>query len=98
MDAPSLRAQFPVCETKAYLNAGTCGPLPRAATKAFIDTAEHAAAEGRASGYYERFMEARGELRERYSGVLGAAAEDVAVTTSTSESIARVLVGLDLRE
>jgi selenocysteine lyase/cysteine desulfurase len=98
MDAPSLRAEFPVCETKAYLNAGTCGPLARAATKAFVETAQHASAEGRASGYYERFMQARGELRERYAGVLGGAPEDVAVTTSTSEGIARVLVGLDLRE
>jgi len=98
MDAATLRSEFPVCETRAYLNAGTCGPLPRAATKASVETAEHAAAEGRASGYYERFMEARGELRERYAGVLGASPEDVAVTTSTSEGIARVLVGLDLRE
>ena len=27
MDAAALRAQFPVLREKAYLNAGTCGPL-----------------------------------------------------------------------
>ena len=32
VDAPTLRAQFPVLDRIAYLNAGTDGPLPAAAT------------------------------------------------------------------
>ena len=96
MDAATLRAEFPVCERVAYLNAGTCGPLPRAALTAFVQIAEHATAEGRASGYYERLKERHPTLRAAYAGVLGADASDVAVTTSTSEGMGRVLVGLDL--
>ena len=30
MDAAALRAEFPVLADRAYLNAGTCGPLPHA--------------------------------------------------------------------
>lgn len=97
MDAPSLRAEFPVCERHAYLNAGTCGPIPRASLRAFESIAEEATADGRASGYYERYSEQRPRLRAAYAGVLGADPEDVAITTSTSEGIGRVLVGLDLR-
>src|SRR4051812_19559565 len=95
MDAPALRAEFPVCATHAYLNAGTCGPLPRAAVEALSAVAEHPLAEGRSGGYYHRFVETRDRLRTAYPGGLGAAAEDVAITTSTSEGSARVLGGLD---
>lgn len=94
----SLRAHFPVCESVAYLNAGTCGPLPAAALQAGADSAVLAAEEGRALGYYERLLAARDRLRAAYAGVLGAAAPGhVAVTASTSEGMARVIIGLDLR-
>ena len=38
MDFPSFRAQFPVLAERAYLNAGTCGPLPQAARDAHVAT------------------------------------------------------------
>ncbi|WP_372788896.1 aminotransferase class V-fold PLP-dependent enzyme [Paraconexibacter sp.] len=99
MSSPvALRAHFPVLETTAYLNAGTCGPLPAAALQAGADSALAAAEEGRSTAYYERLVEARDGLRARYAERLGAAApEDVAITSSTSEGMARVLTGLDLR-
>ena len=98
MDAAALRAEFPVCAAAAYLNAGTCGPLPRAAVEAAAAYAEHALAEGRAKGYYDELFAVRTRLREGYARALHAAPEDVAITTSTSEGLARVLVGLGLRE
>jgi L-cysteine/cystine lyase len=91
-----LRSQFPVCQAKAYFNAGTCGPLPRAATEAMTRIAEHALAEGRALGYYEELLEQREQLRAAYAGLLGAPAREVSIETSTSEGIVRVLLGLDL--
>lgn len=97
MDAAAFRAEFPVLEHTAYLNAGTCGPLPRAAVAALEEAARHALAEGRASGYYERFAAVREELRAAYAAALGAESAEVAVTTSTSEGIVRVLLGLDLK-
>ena len=98
MDPSELRAQFPVFERLAFLNAGTCGPLPRAAVRAATEVLELAADEGRAHGYFMRMLDLRGELRARYAGVLSANADDVAITTCTSEGVVRVLAGLDLDE
>ena len=97
MDAPALRAQFPVCAERAYLNAGTAGPLSRAAVDAMGAIAAHALAEGRARGYHDLFLEEQTRLRAAYAGVLCADAADVAVTTSTSSGIAAVLAALDLQ-
>jgi len=94
---PHLRAQFPVLEGVAYLNAGTCGPLPRAAADAQDEVSRAAMAEGRAGAYYEQFGEARERLRERYADLIGAEAGSVAVTTSTTEGMVRVLQSLGLR-
>ncbi|MFL5845494.1 MAG: aminotransferase class V-fold PLP-dependent enzyme [Solirubrobacteraceae bacterium] len=96
MDAAEFRSLFPVCRERAYFNAGTCGPLAQAAVDALTGVAAHALAEGRAKGYYESYIETRDELRAAYARALGAEPADVAVTTSTSEGIVRVLLGLNL--
>ncbi|HEV2813650.1 MAG TPA: aminotransferase class V-fold PLP-dependent enzyme [Solirubrobacteraceae bacterium] len=98
MDASRLRAEFPVFERLAYLNAGTCGPLPAAARRAIDEVVDLAEVDGRRGAYYDRFLALRDRQREAYAGLLGAAAEDVALTTSTSDGIARVVGGLDLRQ
>lgn len=97
VDAAALRSQFPVLETKAFLNAGTCGPFPRAADEAHRVVAERVLTEGRAQAYYEEFLATRDLLRAAYAGALGADGADVSVTTATSEGVVRVLLGLDLR-
>ncbi|MBW3653851.1 MAG: aminotransferase class V-fold PLP-dependent enzyme [Actinobacteria bacterium] len=97
MDAAALRAEFPVLEQFAYLNAGTCGPLPSAAATATTGVLARAAGEGRSQAYFGAMLDTRERLREAYAQLLGAAAEDVALTTSTSEGIVRVLAALELR-
>jgi len=97
MDAAGLRAEFPIFEQVAYLNAGTCGPLPAAALRATAEALEIAAKQGRAYAYLMRMIVSRTRLRAAYAGVLGAQPDDVALTTSTSEGIVRVLGALDLR-
>ena len=96
MSPEELRAAFPVFEHVAYLNAGTCGPVPRAAVEAaraeLVDLAER----GRAGAHFERLLEARSRLRAAYASRVRARVEDVAITTSTSEGMARVIGGLDL--
>jgi selenocysteine lyase/cysteine desulfurase len=96
VDAAALRAEFPVLADSAYLNSGTCGPLPRAAVRAADALLEQAAGEGRSAAY----MQATRDLRERqrgvYAAMLGADAADVALVTCTSEGIVRVLAGLEL--
>ncbi len=52
---------------------------------------------GRSKGYYERYAAVTPRLRDAYARLLAADAADVALTTSTTEGIIRVLGGLDLR-
>ncbi len=98
VNAAKLRSQFPVLKRLAFLNAGTCGPLPSAAVQASAELLELAATEGRAYAYFNRMLDQRAELRATYARLLAAHEDDVAVTTCTSEGIVRVLTGLDLGE
>jgi selenocysteine lyase/cysteine desulfurase len=97
MDPAALRAEFPVFEQRAYMNAGTCGPLPAAAVTAVAEVLAQAAGEGRSHAYFTAMLDTRRDLRAAYADLLGAAAGDVALTTCTSEGIVRVLAALDLR-
>jgi L-cysteine/cystine lyase len=97
MDHAKLRAQFPVCERVAYLNAGTCGPLPAPAVGVASQVLEEAARSGRGTMYFGQMHALATQRRAAYAALLNAEAEDVALTTSTSEGIVRVLSGLDLR-
>lgn len=94
----SLRAAFPVLRSTAYLNAGTNGPVPAAATAAARGELAREEEQGRAGvAHWTRIDELAEELRAGYATCLGCAAADVALTTSTTDGIARVLLGLDLR-
>ncbi|HEX3318435.1 MAG TPA: aminotransferase class V-fold PLP-dependent enzyme, partial [Solirubrobacteraceae bacterium] len=97
VDAAQLRAAFPVCATRAYLNAGTDGPLAAAAVAAARAELDDELASGRFRTHFERRQALRVQLRERYAARLGARPEDVAITSSTSEGVARAVNGLGLR-
>src|SRR3954449_9267122 len=96
VDDTSFRIEFPVLRERAYLNAGTCGPLPRAALHAIADIVGRAAVEGRTRAYMEATIGMRDRQRRAYAARLGADPGDVALTTCTSEGVVRVLAGLDL--
>ena len=97
MEPADLRAAFPGLAERAYLNAGSCGPLPRAALDAGAAVLEQAAADGRAKAYFEAMLALRERQRAAYAARLTAAPGDVALTSCTSEGVVRVLAGLDLR-
>jgi L-cysteine/cystine lyase len=96
MDAAGLRAAFPVLERIAYLNAGTCGPIPAAAQRAAVEAWRFGTEEGRSGAFYERLMPMSDQLRERYASALGAGVDDVALTSGTSDGCGRVVAGLAL--
>jgi L-cysteine/cystine lyase len=96
MDPAALRASYPVFERLAYLNAGTAGPWPSAATAATRAVLEGAERDGRVGGYFLAGRELAERLRQAYAGLLGAPASEVALTSGTSDGIARVLAGLEL--
>jgi L-cysteine/cystine lyase len=91
------RAQFPVLEDSAYLNAGSTGPLPRAAVDATTARLERDLAQGRSGrAYIEELGELRERIREGIAAVLGTSAELVALTDSTTRGCQTVVAGLGL--
>jgi L-cysteine/cystine lyase len=96
MDARAFRANFPVLERVAYLNAGTDGPIARVAADAAVRELNAEAAEGRVYSHFERRRALCDALRAAYASLLGCDVAELALTTSTSEGIGAVLGGLDL--
>ena len=96
MSVDSLRAQFPILERVAYLNAGTDGPVPRAAQEAVAREVSSEVDEGRAHAHFERRFELQDALRAGYAELLGCGVDDLALTTSTSEGLGKVLAGMDI--
>jgi L-cysteine/cystine lyase len=96
VDARGLRAEFPVLERLAYLNAGTDGPLPTRAAAAATAMLERELAEGRAAAHFGRRKELTQDLRGAYATALGCEPTDLAVTTCTTEGIAVTVGGLGL--
>jgi L-cysteine/cystine lyase len=91
-----FRDEFPVLQNTADLNAGTDGPIPRAAVEqARVELAAQLT-QGRTGPHFERRRELMDQLRAGYARVLGCEAEHVAVTSGTSSGLGWVLAGLDL--
>jgi L-cysteine/cystine lyase len=92
-----VRAAFPVLEHYAYLNAGTNGPLPRAAAEAIIAEQLVDLAQGRGGEpYFSRALAMRDEVRGKLATQLGVEPAQVALTRSTTDGCNIVLAGLDL--
>ena len=92
----ALRDEFPVLERIAYLNAGTDGPIPRAAIEAARGNLEAQGAEGRLWPHFERRRELMNDLRAGYARLLRCEADDIAVTTGTSYGLGCILAGMDI--
>jgi L-cysteine/cystine lyase len=92
------RAHFPVLAHRAYLNAGSVGPLARETVEA-TEQWQRRELEGGRSGkaYFEQAVALREELRTRIAALVGAETEQVALTASTTDGCNIVLAGLDLR-
>jgi selenocysteine lyase/cysteine desulfurase len=96
MDASALRSRFPVLDRTAYLNAGSCGPIPAEAVIAARGALAAALHEGRVLAHFQARLAIQEELRAGYARVLGCEVTEVAVTTSASEGLGKVLDGLGL--
>lgn len=97
MDVDSLRAEFPVLRTRAYMNAGTDGPIPRRAVEAARAVLRTELEEGRAGpDHWERVKADRAALRGRVAALLGCETADVALTRSATDGINGALRALRL--
>ena len=91
------RAQFPVLDRYAYLQAGSVGPLARGTIDAMRAEEDEALREGRGShARFMRLLEMREELRAEVASLVGVSAELVALTASTTDGCNIVLAGLEL--
>lgn len=94
-EAEQFRAQFPVLERCAYLNAGTEGPVPIRTVEAVGERVQSDARTGRAGRTYsDVVMDLAKRSREAYASVLSAQPEEVALTGSTTDGVNTVLGGL----
>jgi len=97
MTFEEARAQLPVLERYAYLNAGTNGPLARATVDAVTARAELELAEGRSGrALFDANLELRETARRGLAAVIGVDPASVALVDSTSRGCAVVLLGLGL--
>jgi L-cysteine/cystine lyase len=97
MTLEEARDLFPVLREYAYLNAGTFGPLAAAAGEIIREQAVLDVERGRSGKpYFDAMIEARAWMRERVAALVSAEVEQVALTSSTTDSCNIVLGGLDL--
>ncbi|MCS7007671.1 MAG: aminotransferase class V-fold PLP-dependent enzyme, partial [Gaiellaceae bacterium] len=97
MTYEEARAEFPVLERYAYLQAGSVGPLARRTLAAMRAEEDLDLREGRGSlSRFERVLEAREALRGALAALLSVRAEQVALTASTTDGCNIVLAGLEL--
>jgi L-cysteine/cystine lyase len=91
------RGRFPVLDRLAYLNTGTCGPLSRRTAQAMSEWQERDLLEGRSGGpRWSAAVEMRTRLRERLGALLGVSADNLLLTSSTTEGCNLVITGLGL--
>jgi L-cysteine/cystine lyase len=97
MTIDEARAQFPVFERFAYLNAGTNGPLssPTVAAMAERDEADLERGRGGAD-YFSGAIELRERVRSKLAAMIGVPEANLSLTTSTTNGCNIVLAGLGL--
>jgi L-cysteine/cystine lyase len=91
------RAQFPVLDRLAYLQAGSSGPLARPTAETMRAEGERDLVDGRSGAQYiERVLALRAELRATLAELVSVNPDQVALTASTTDGCNVVLAGLDL--
>ncbi len=97
MSWEEARAEFPVFERYAYLNAGTNGPIARATAEAMAEQERRDLERGRGgSAYFDRALELRDEVRAKLAAAVGVPPELLSLATSTTNGCNIVLAGLGL--
>ena len=95
MPPADLRAEFPVLERMAYMNAGTDGPVPRYAAERAAERAQWELEHGRAGPEHRGSLDRmREDVRERLAARLGCETAEVALTHSTTDGVNTVVSGV----
>ena len=96
MTPEELRAMVPALEDGVYLNTGASGPSPEPVLRATTDFVRHHETVAPVEeGCYPAAFDVFDETRERVAEFLGAAPEEIALTSSTADGISRVAASID---
>jgi L-cysteine/cystine lyase len=91
------RAQFPVLDRIAYLNPGSMGPLAQATVDAMAARQRRDLDHGRGGlPFVEEMRAMRARARAGLAATIGVPADNVALTSSTTEGCSTVVAGLRL--
>ena len=94
----AIRQELPAVTDCVYLNTGTCGPLPRRAADAICRETGHELNHGRIDfDDFVRVFEAVGQVRQSLARLLGADADEIALTHHTTDGMNIGTWGLDWR-
>ena len=97
MTYEEARAQFPVLERFAYLNAGTLGPFTRATLEAAAEQSRADQEQGRGGrAWFDSMLALRARVRALLAELIGVVPERIAITTSTTDGCNIVVAGLGL--
>jgi L-cysteine/cystine lyase len=92
------RRLFPVLKRYAYLNAGTLGPLAQATLDAMEERARYDQEQGRGGrAWFDSMLDLRASVRQKVAALIGATAESLALTSSTTDGCNVVIAGLGLQ-
>ncbi len=90
LDTTKIREQLPATTANVYLNTGTYGPMSRHAFAAIAERATEDLQDGRLHGGMQAFQAYAGrlaDLRSDLACVVGADANEIALTRSTTEGV-----------
>ena len=97
MTFEQARAQYPVLERFAYLNAGSAGPLARATVDVLVEGRRRDLEDGRSGrAYLDEMFATRERVRTALAAEIGVPPERLALTRSTSDGCTIVVAGLRL--
>jgi len=97
MTFEEARAEFPVLERFAYLNAGTLGPLSRSTLAALEDRLRFDQSQGRGGkAWFESVLALRAAVREQLATLVVTTPDRIALTSSTTDACNIVASGLEL--
>ncbi len=93
-DIKDIRSMVPAVQQTAYLNTGTCGPMPRVAYEAIREELEKELTPARIDAdHFPAIAEARNGVREVVAAAINADPSEIAVTHRTTEGMYIAIMG-----
>lgn len=99
LESRSIRAKYPVLSQLAYLNTGSAGPLSTATSQAISDRGERELRLGRADlgALHAEDQPRLVALRAAFARLLGADADEIALTHHTTDGMNAAVWGINWR-